>query len=84
LLLDVRTEAEYRRGAIRASRNISLYRIRQAVKELDPGRKLVVCCQTGSRSAIAAFMLNQRGFDCFALKGGLSALQGTAGSTTAN
>lgn len=77
LLLDVRTEAEYRRGAFRSSKNIPLYRIRQAAKELDSGRKLIVCCQTGSRSAIAAFMLNQRGFDCYALKGGLSALQGT-------
>jgi len=76
LLVDVRTEAEYRRGAIRSSRNIPLYRIRQTVDELKPGSKLVIYCQTGSRSAIAAFMLNQRGFDCYALKGGLSALQG--------
>lgn len=83
LLLDVRTEAEFRRGAIRGSRNIPLYRIRQIATELDSSRKLVIYCQTGSRSAVAAFMLNQRGFDCFALEGGLSALQGTAATESA-
>ena len=81
MLLDVRTEAEFQRGAIRSSKNIPLYRIRQGVTELDPGRKLVIYCQTGSRSAVAAFMLNQRGFDCYVLKGGLSILQGTSGSS---
>lgn len=78
LLLDVRTEPEFKRGAIRSSQNIPLYRIRQSISDLDPDRKLVIYCQTGSRSAIAAFMLNQRGFDCYALKGGLAALQGAS------
>jgi len=78
VLLDVRTEAEYQRGAIRGSKNIPLYCIRKAVAELDSGNKLVIYCQTGSRSAIAAFMLNQRGFDCYPLNGGLSALQAGA------
>jgi len=74
-LLDVRTSEEFARGAIRKAHNVPLYRIRQAAPELDPAKKYVVYCQTGSRSAIAAFMLNQRGFDIYALKGGLSALQ---------
>ncbi|MFV1996944.1 MAG: cyclic nucleotide-binding domain-containing protein [Acidiferrobacterales bacterium] len=82
LLLDVRTEAEYQRGAIRSSKNIPLYQIRQKVSSLNPGQKLVIYCQTGSRSSIAAFMLNQRGFDCYALEGGLSALQGAVGGGT--
>ena len=74
-LLDVRTEAEFGRGAIRRARNVPLYRIRQVIPKLEPGRNYIVYCQTGSRSAIAAFMLNQRGFNTYALKGGLSALQ---------
>lgn len=81
LLIDVRTEAEFRRGAIRSSKNIPLFRIRQEVESLDPARKLIIYCQTGSRSSIAAFMLNQRGFDCYALKGGLSVLQAAAGDS---
>lgn len=74
-LLDVRTEAEFGRGALRNARNVPLYRIRQVFPKLEPGRKYIIYCQTGSRSAIAAFMLNQRGFDAYALKGGLAAVQ---------
>jgi CRP-like cAMP-binding protein len=74
-LLDVRTSEEFARGAIRSARNVPLYRIRTVVPELEPDKKYIVYCQTGSRSAIAAFMLNQRGLDTCALKGGLSALQ---------
>lgn len=74
-LLDVRTSEEFARGAIRSAQNVPLYMIRKAISMLQPDRKYVVYCQTGSRSAIAAFMLNQRGFDTYALKGGLSALK---------
>jgi CRP-like cAMP-binding protein len=74
-LLDVRTSEEFARGAIRSARNVPLYQIRKVVPELEPDKKYVVYCQTGSRSAIATFMLNQRGFDTYALKGGLSGLQ---------
>lgn len=73
-LLDVRTSEEFARGAIRSALNVPLYQIRTVVPELEPDKKYIVYCQTGSRSAIAAFMLNQRGFDTYALKGGLSAL----------
>ncbi len=77
-LLDVRTEVEFGRGAIRSARNVPLYRIRQMIPELEQGKKYVIYCQTGSRSAVAAFMLNQRGFDTYALNGGLSVLQKSA------
>lgn len=80
-LLDVRTEAEFGRGAIRSAKNLPLYRIRQMAPELQSGQKYVIYCQTGSRSAIAAFMLNQRGFETYVLKGGLSAIQKPRGVT---
>lgn len=75
VLLDVRTEAEYQRGAIRSSRNIPLYRIREAFKDLDPAKKYVLYCQTGSRSAVATFMFSQNKLEAYSLKGGLTALQ---------
>jgi rhodanese-related sulfurtransferase len=34
----------------------------------------VVYCQTGNRSAAAAFLLSQRGFDVCVLNGGLDAI----------
>jgi len=41
---------------------------------LDPKRKYIVYCQTGSRSCAAAFLLSQKGYDVYALKGGLNTL----------
>lgn len=73
-ILDVRTADEYRSGAINNSLNVPLSQIRKFSESLDRTRKYVIYCQTGSRSSVAAFMLNQRGFDTVALKGGLMAL----------
>jgi len=73
-ILDVRTVDEYRSGAINKSLNVPLSQIRQFAESLDRSRKYVIYCQTGSRSSVAAFMLNQRGFSTVALKGGLMGL----------
>jgi len=73
-ILDVRTEDEYKNGAINNSMNVPLSQIRQFSESLDRTRKYVIYCQTGSRSSVAAFMLNRRGFNTVALKGGLMAL----------
>jgi CRP-like cAMP-binding protein len=73
-ILDVRTPDEYLSGAINKSLNVPLSQIRQYADKLDRNRKYVIYCQTGNRSAVASFMLNQRGFDTVALKGGLMSL----------
>ena len=73
-LIDVRLESEFRNGNIRGSINIPLYALRQKCDTLDRGRKYVVYCDTGSRSAAAAYLLQQRGFDISILQGGLSQL----------
>ena len=73
-ILDVRTVDEYRSGAINKSLNVPLSQIRQFADSLDRSRKYVIYCQTGNRSSVASFMLNQRGFDTVALKGGLMGL----------
>ena len=73
-ILDVRTVDEYRSGAINHSLNVPLNQIRKFSESLDRTQKYVIYCQTGSRSSVATFMLNQRGFSTVALKGGLMAL----------
>lgn len=73
-ILDVRTADEYRSGAINKSQNIPLSQIRMLSENLDRTRKYVIYCQTGSRSSVAAFILNQRGFNAAALRGGLMAI----------
>ena len=76
-LLDVRTESEYRQGAIKGAQSLPLYKLRELTDRLDPARKYIIYCQTGVRSGVAAFLLNQRGITAYALKGGLQALKRT-------
>ncbi len=73
-LLDVRTEDEFKRGAVKGSQNLPLYLVRIKAATLDKQRKYVAYCQTGRRSCAAAFLLCQRGFDVAVLRGGLNAL----------
>lgn len=77
-LIDVRLEDEHRAGGIKGSVNIPLYLLRLKAASLDPKRRYIAYCQTGSRSCVAAFLLSQRGFDVSVLKGGLDAMSRAA------
>lgn len=70
--LDVRLPSEYQNLRIEDSINIPLYFIRMKLGTLDRGTPYVVCCDTGRRSSAAAFILVERGFDAYVLKGGLT------------
>jgi CRP-like cAMP-binding protein len=73
-LLDVRTEDEFGLGAIKGAVNIPLYALRMKLRTLDADRKYVLYCQSGNRSATAAFLLSQRGFDVCVLRDGLNGM----------
>lgn len=70
--LDVRLPGEYENSAIRGSRNVPLAALRSEMDKLDPSVSYIVCCDTGRRSASAAFLLSQRGFEVHLLRDGLS------------
>ena len=70
--LDVRLPSEFEAYHREAAVNIPLYFIRLKLKTLDPDKKYVMCCDTGRRSSAGAFILNERGFTTFVLKGGLN------------
>ena len=53
--------------------NVPLYFMRLKLKTLDPAMPYVVCCDTGRRSSAAAYILSERGFDTYVLKGGIAA-----------
>ena len=50
-----------------------LYFIRLKLKTLDTDVPYVVCCDTGRRSSAAAYILSERGFDAYVLRGGIAA-----------
>lgn len=62
VILDVRTEREYRTGHIKGSKNISLGTIRDRYIELDPAKTYIMVCSHGLRSVKAEQILKERGF----------------------
>jgi hydroxyacylglutathione hydrolase len=60
-LLDVRGRSEWEAGHIPGVPNIPLGYLTDRLAEVPAGRPLVVHCETGSRSAIAASLLAARG-----------------------
>lgn len=61
-VVDVRSAAEFAAGHAPGSVNIPLPEIGQRAAELDRDRPVIVCCASGSRSAIARWRLRSKGF----------------------
>jgi hydroxyacylglutathione hydrolase len=76
-VVDVRSRAEWEAGHIPGVVNIFAGEIADRMDELPEGRPLVVHCQGGTRSAIAASLLNARGItDVLDLPGGFGEWEG--------
>lgn len=78
LWLDVRHPSEYRHDRLQGAMNVPLNDIRNAIGVLDRGNKYIVYCQSGRRSAAAAFIMAQAGYDVMVLDGGLWSATRTA------
>jgi rhodanese-related sulfurtransferase len=61
-MVDVRSAAEFASGHAQGSVNIPLPELDERMKELDPGRWVIVCCASGTRSALARHKLRRHGF----------------------
>jgi CRP-like cAMP-binding protein len=73
--LDVRLPSEFQNFRIEDAVNIPLYFIRLKLNVLDKNVQYVVCCDTGRRSSAAAYILSERGFEAYVLRGGLAATE---------
>lgn len=73
-VIDVRLPEEFNERAIKGAINMPLYRLREYAFDLDRDRSYLCYCNTGERSAAAAFILTKLGFEAFALAGGLSGM----------
>ncbi|MBI5624764.1 MAG: rhodanese-like domain-containing protein [Elusimicrobia bacterium] len=62
VVVDVRTPEEFAVGANHKSVNIPLDQLEGRLKELDPEKPVLVCCASGTRSAMAAQLLKRHGF----------------------
>lgn len=70
-ILDVRYPEEFADSRIPGSLSYPLNTLRMTLPGLDHARKYITVCADGKRSALAALLLSQRGFDAVALKDGV-------------
>jgi CRP-like cAMP-binding protein len=70
--LDVRLPSEHQTLAVEGALNVPLYLIRLKLSTLDRATPYVVYCDTGRRSSAAAYIMVERGFDAYVLKGGVT------------
>ncbi|MDB5798544.1 MAG: rhodanese-like proteincyclic nucleotide-binding protein [Paucimonas sp.] len=76
--IDVRFPSEYNRDKLPWAINIPLSEIRHVASVLDRAPEYILYCQNGRRSAAAAFLLAQSGFQACVMEGGLESLAATA------
>lgn len=75
-ILDIRTPAEWNTGHIENSINIPLNHLAEHLSEIPRDQTVIVHCQGGYRSSIAASLLEKQGFDnVIDLVGGFKAWQ---------
>ena len=68
--LDVRRDTVGKQDIYPNALVIPIDQLRARLQEIDPAATYIVYCLTGTLSEIAAFVLGQRGYDVYVLKGG--------------
>lgn len=70
VILDVRSNDEYKQGYIANSLNIPLPKIRVNSDQIEKNKPLYIYCHSGLRGYLACRILVQKGYDCYNLSGG--------------
>ena len=73
ILIDVRSEKEWRSGHAPEARHIPLDALESRMGELPVGTPVVTVCHSGVRSALAAQTLAKHGYTVASVRGGMMA-----------
>lgn len=65
IILDVRSEAEFKSGHIENAKNIAVQDLSSQISKLSKNKSIITCCASGMRSASAAFILKNAGFNAY-------------------
>jgi glyoxylase-like metal-dependent hydrolase (beta-lactamase superfamily II)/rhodanese-related sulfurtransferase len=72
-ILDVREESEWREGHIESALNIPFHQLQSHLDDLPSSRPVATICGSGTRSSIAASLLQREGFEVANVAGGMDA-----------
>ena len=61
-IVDVRTRAEFQSRSHPKALNIPLDQLASRLEELDPGRPVLLCCESGGRAGAGVALLKRSGF----------------------
>lgn len=70
VLVDVRSEPEFKYGHIEGAVNIPVDELRERLDELDPDKMIVEYCQVGQRGYVADRILSEKGYKVLNVTGG--------------
>src|SRR2546426_10545575 len=73
VFVDVRERYEWAAGHPEGARHIPIGEVARRLEEIPRDRPVILVCQVGQRSALAADLLRDAGFDAHNLEGGLEA-----------
>lgn len=71
-LLDVRLPSEVAQQKLEGAINLPLYMLRMKLAGLPKDQSYIICCDTGRRSSVAAFIMTQKGYKVNVVSGGLN------------
>jgi rhodanese-related sulfurtransferase len=73
VIVDVRQDAEWKKGHIKGALHIPLTRLSGRLQQLPHDTAIVTVCRSGHRSALAARTLTRHGHQVLNLRGGMNA-----------
>lgn len=75
VVLDVRLDEEYGQVHLADAINAPLFRLREEMGSRSTELPYICYCETGERSASAAFILSKLGYRAYAIRGGLTSIR---------
>lgn len=82
VLVDVRTDNEWKGGHPPIAKHLPLETLGRRATELPSGAHIVTICHSGARSAVAARTLGKKGFAVSSVRGGIGAWKNAGGPIT--
>jgi rhodanese-related sulfurtransferase len=73
VLIDVRSAQEWRSGRAPQAKHVPLDRLQGGAAGIQKTRPVIAMCQSGVRSASAARLLAEKGYEAYSLRGGMGA-----------